>query len=333
MPDLAASFCAGFPRVEGRPLTDEERGVLTRALRQRRRRAWSWLVAMVVGWAGVSALVGLAPKMPGSGTVFPMLIIAAILATPILIVLARDDFRLARAMRKGLTSGRVHRFAGVLNPTVAVYDATATRLLAKKLLRLDTDGEQSIEILADAGLVWRVNDVRTRRWLAATLSEVAPTPDFAATAAEWVQPFTSPEGETTWWNQRALTEEEHGELRKHIASIFRPAPIWVIFNVYIIAGLVAGAWRTEPFPFFIWLAFAVWMDFRVARTIPHVLVLRRDLRVSAVAIVRAEAKGETGEERGPGAAELTAATEFLPYSRLIWSHDGEPAAWRRSRRG
>lgn len=53
--------------------------------------------------------------------------------------------------------------------------------------------------------------------------------------------------------------------------------------------------------------------------------LARDLRIGRIVIARKPVDKE-------GVAALSDATEFLPASKLVWTHAGLPAPWRKAQR-
>lgn len=324
-------YCAGLPLASERPLSEPETAELNRLLTRSRRRTILCLSALPIGWAAVTAAVSLAPSFTYSNVVIPVAIIAMIAATPILLLLARDGFRLAGAARRGLTAGRVQRFSGVLN-LATLFDSTAMALLSRRLLRDDPDGEQDVEVLVGANAVWTANGERPRRWLFAQIASVTKSPEFAATAAEWMEPMTDPDGTTTWWNRRSLSGAEQGELAAHMARARRAVVVYVLINAYFLVQAVLHAGRKEWALLAVYVAVCFWFGQRLRGMTSNLLRLRRDAALGAVAIVRTEDNEPTGEDPAETGPLLSAPTEFLPFSRLIWSHGGEAAPWRRSRR-
>lgn len=322
-------YCAGLPLDGERELTADERGVLERDRRLLRRRAWAFLVAPFLIYLPLLAVLATLAGDAAGDTVMIIGLVLLVAACPILILLARDAFRLARALRRGLASGRVQRFAGTLHPAVAAFDDAAARLVARRDLGPESDTEQTLDILADAMLVWQVNGKRPRRWTWAACAVVTDTPDYASTAAEWVRPWTDPDGETNWWNHRDMTGAEHKELRAHISGVGKRFLGGFLVNAYILAFFITGDWRESPWTFVPLLLFIAWADSRALANILAVFRVRRDICIGKVVIFRPGMEASGSEAEAPPGP----TTEFLPFSGLLWTHDGQPAPWRKAARG
>jgi hypothetical protein len=255
-------------------------------------------------WHGIVALVGWGLLLFG---------------LPLLILSARDNFQIARAIRAGLRSGRVLRFAA---PGGKPSDRPAPD-------DEDDDLVWSIELLADGGMTWRINDEPAPDLTLTTPTSVTNAPGYASIAAEWVRPWTAPGGETTWWNRRALSDAERVELRKHVKRAVLPYLFLPLITAYLGIGFFTGDWRDSPWTLIPAAALIAWVDATAIRMIPRVLRIRRDARAAMVVIFRpAGGDGVPAAEGEPG---LGPPTEVLPYSRLTWTHDGQPARWRKSR--
>jgi hypothetical protein len=252
----------------------------------------------------------------------------------LLILHARSALQRARALRHDAHEGVADRFEGPL-PMAAESEPTLRRLLKRGLLDLHTLEPQWIEVLACSGKVWRVNGHRPGGWVSAPCVEVAPTPEFAGIAAEWLSLENSNEEVRT--TQRDLSAPEVEELRRYARRLSRrrllPAALFA-------AWATAGLWSGPPIApggsgsdlfqmilvgllattaFVLYLALFRWffLSYR----------LGRDAQIGRVVIVRVPVPpDEETREAEPEHRVL----EFLPSSRGLWTTDGHPAPWRLS---
>jgi hypothetical protein len=322
-------YCAGLPFAGERPLTEDEVAMLRREGRRLRRRGWVIAFLLVMGllpaigvftelldtpWHDVAAVIGWVLLLAG---------------LPLMILRARDAFRLARAMRVGSRLGRALCFAAPERRGSQWPEAEAAR--PPTAMGGKDEALWSLEILSGSGLLWRMNERPSSHSTLVTPTEVTNAPDFASTAAQWVRPWTEPDGETTWWNRRALSDAEHGELRKHVRRAIRPYFYLPLLTAYVSIGFFTGDWRESPWTSIPMWAVIAWADGCAIRVFPRVLRIRRDARSAMVIIFRPE--DAAAAAAAPGSPALGPATEVLPFSRLPWTHDGQPAAWRKSRGG
>src|SRR5207244_1975476 len=99
-------------------------------------------------------------------------------------------------------------------------------LVRRGLVARESEEPQWIEVLPASGLIWRVNGVRPKRWLAVTPVNVAPTPELSRIAAEWVQPLPTSDEVQLYYNQRPMSPAEMEELGRYRRRlILRPLPI------------------------------------------------------------------------------------------------------------
>lgn len=303
----------GLPLVGERELTGEERTALRKMARRGR---WTGCLLALVAPTGF--LLGMAALSLVAETwwtkAVSILLFVAGLAIAFVILQSRDNLRAARAMRASLKTGRVQQFGKAEAPPLAFEEWSEDDESGEDEVEEPTT---SIEILAAGGLLWRVNGRPPFRYRPVETTAVPNPPDFAATAAEWMQPWTDPHGTTTWWNERDLSTAERAELRRHTRRAALPYIFLPFLTAYVGIGYFAGDLRESLFTSLWMLAFVGWADYRAVRALPHALRVRRDAKLGKVAIFRAEA------EHGP-------VTEFLPFSRLVWTQDGHPAAWRRT---
>ncbi|MCC2672887.1 MAG: hypothetical protein K0Q72_5359 [Armatimonadetes bacterium] len=315
------AWCAGFPQSGQRQLEYPELQEVTRQATRFTRQAWGSLAAgpglfaLLLVALGISALSG---RVPGW---LSMLLVLDFLYTPLGVMLGRDWLLRAAALRKDAAEGWVRQYAGHLNPADPP-DEIRARLLRRQFLDSDPRPQQWFEVLPHSCRVWTANGRRAATWISAPPNLVAVVPDYAATAAEWVEPATHAGGEGMHVNMRELSPTEIQELDRHRRRlVLRPLVPALLFTLWATMPLAMGTAGDYPFGLFVVGGFAVWSWLSFSRVVALAGRVKRDLEGGRVVIVRRET---------PGAEALSAAEEFLPESGLPWSAGERPASWRMS---
>ncbi|HEY3267760.1 MAG TPA: hypothetical protein VGM37_12590 [Armatimonadota bacterium] len=309
--------------VERRPFGADETRRVEASMARYRRNGRRFVAAAIAAPASCVVGLALAPDDSRFATVLFVLLIAWGLLLPAWLLLIRDSFRAARGLGRDLAAGEVLCFAGIV-PECLMGDVGVLPLVKKRLLRRDAE-PQTLEILAASHAVWLANGQTPSAWVTVPVTGVAETPAYAAIAAEWVKPLTPAEDETLFANARDMTADECAELMNHARSNLRLAGLLALLVNY---GLTArgislyasGSHAVGIGCVLLAAALHVYV-FRVLRT---GLRLRRDARQGRLAIFRASVEPE--EEGGDA---LSPPVEILPASRIIWTEDGVPSAWRK----
>lgn len=193
-----------------------------------------------------------------------------------------------------------------------------------------------LELLPRSGLTWSVNGVRARYTSLArrlAVAEVADIPAFASIAAEWVEPFRTPNGETIHVGQRELSLPELGELRRLRTFLTaRPAGVGAVLTAWTL-----GAWffhlTTGGYPvghnrvvLLLLVAAAGVADLHAWRVLRLAARLSADVRGGRVGILRKPRQELKSVLDTPPL--LSDAVEVLPTSGLAWTEAGRPARWR-----
>jgi hypothetical protein len=217
----------------------------------------------------------------------------------------------------------------------AESEPTLRRLLKRGLLDARTLEPQWIEVLTCSGKVWRVNGQRPGSWVSAACVEVAPTPEFAGIAAEWLSLEDGEDDVRT--SQRDLSAPEVDELRRYSRRLARRRLLpTTLFAAWATAGLWSGQPNSPAVPgsdlpqallvsliatiaFVLYLALFRWfyLSYR----------LGRDAQIGRVVIVRVPVPADDEDRQAEPEHRVL---EFLPSSRGLWTSDGRPAPWRLS---
>lgn len=313
------AWCAGFAQSGRRELTPAELTELRGLAGQLTGQAWA---AAVVGPGvflalllamGISALLG---GVPGW---LVALLLCSLLFAPLGFMLSRDWFFRAAALRLDAEAGWALQFTGPVD-VASGPDETREMLVRRRLLTLNPQITQGLELLPASQLVWTVNGRRTGGLIRAKSNVVAQVPEYAAMAAQWVEPAKQPGSEGMHINFRDLSTAERQELQRHWKKLLmRPLASALLLTVWAGVAMIMGTWKDSSFGLALVGGFAVWSWIGVYRILTLAGKVRRDATAGRVVIVR--------RALAPG-QELSPAEEYLPQSGIPWSAGERPAPWR-----
>lgn len=338
----AAADGTGLRRAGQRPLAPEERRVVRGQAR--------WLAAAFAGtalgfWVVLFVALGTAAFIPeAQGLARGVAILATLLlaaGTIGLMLAARHLLRESRALTRDARRGSVQRYEGVPLPSGPTALRRPLRPAARRP-KADSEVPSWFEVLPHSGLLWQAGHLPEaeplRRWarlLPPEPIEVAATPAFAATAAEWTEAVPGSAAPLRL-GQRELAEDERRELRQQRRRALRsrlavilPLDLW--FAAVLGFGLRAGppphesggAFRHDALSF-LWLtALTVLANVALVRVLRAARALAQDAQNGRVAILRYPLQAE-----GDAETERWVTVELLPVSDAVWTIDGEPASWR-----
>jgi hypothetical protein len=298
------TWCEGLPRTAIRPLADDERIAIRRLAA---RALWQFALGLAIVPAMILALMasisiaGPLSKLTGiTGFLTALSPVAAIL-------IARDAWRRRAALLTDLRSGEIWVFERLDGQPGAPFG------------RLDT--------LPASQIAWLVDGHRPRKWTPAETTDVANTPEYASTAAEWVEPSDPADASSPRFNHREMAPAERDEIQRHVRRLrWSSTPVVVLMNVYAALRL-AGAFFTHTLPapwFVVWFAGTALVDVNLYRRCKIAARMTSDLNAGRIVIARVPVKdGQPGELSDP--------VEILPRSRTVWTQSGRPAGWRVAR--
>lgn len=316
---METAWCAGFSLTGRRELAPAEIADLDALAKRLGGQVW---VSALLG-PGVFLLLSFAAGIfavrGGVPNWLVALLLFALLFAPLGFILARDSFLRSRSLRQDIAGGSVQQFTGAVDPS-AGSDEIRERLVRRHMLTPDPRITQGLELLPASQLIWTVNGRRTQGWISAKSSVVARVPEYAAMAAQWVEPAQHPGGEGMHINFRDLSSAEREELQRHWKKLLlRPLGSALILSVWVGVALAMGIGQGSSFGTAMVGAFAVWSWFGVYRMLKIARTVRRDAAAGRVVIVR--------RALAPG-QELSPAEEYLPQSGIPWSAGERPAPWR-----
>jgi hypothetical protein len=303
-------WLAGLPMAGTRPLTDGERAVLKRMAR---RCLWTFILALFLSptlFLGI--LIGSAVfhiESLADSPAFSSILLLTFCSPAVAVLVARDASRKRKGIRGDLKDG-----------TVWVFERPAEQGISKFA---------RIEILPVSEVLWTLDGVPTTKWKRAVPGEASATPEYAATAAEWVAPAIPEDDRSPHFNDRELASAELVELRRHIRRIRWGSVPWAFG---LDAWLLLAWWsadfsatprhpvKPEPVAYFACLLALLWTLLAIAQW-RHAARLARDAAIGRAVIVRVPVTvGDT--------TTLSDVMEYLPVSRVDWSIAGKPARWR-----
>ena len=306
-------WCVGLPLESRRPLTPEECAELHH---ESRRDQWRGIAAIVLIpvmsfafmlMGALTSLLSIPDELSGG-----VALIAGFILLPIAILKANDWFGARKLARRDLKAGTVSRFVGSIGLLI---------------------GPQVIEVLDGSDRLWRRNLSLVKQSTILPRTEAAATPDFAAIAAEWVQPLAPGQPDAPYVSDREMTGTEQTELNGIIRRLRWDRWVWLVaMNLLVVVILIGAADAGRgPDPnsvVFVVLLFGstAYGDYRWLRRLQLASSLTRDLRVGRILIARMPLPPGSDETHAPA---LSAPEEFLPHSQALWTVDGLPAPWRR----
>ena len=324
-------WCAGLPFTGERPLSDREQSELL-ALQARLTRLSRFVGLCALPTFGVVALLAqslhIRPVLLALDTDIsrPPGILTTLTAALVIVELwlSYRFNRHATALKKDIACGTALTYCGVLSERSRM-EPTQQRLLASGMLTTDPDLTQSIELLTESHILWRVNGAPIKHTVKPALTEVAPLPQYASIAAQWLEPVSRHKQAILYGGRRELSEEEKKELKRFVRRlVVRPATSSLPVSCLSLA-LATEMYRDHPIDTdtVFWI-FVIGGVFNIALYLFQISQAKRfmsDLQVGYVGIRRVETLGAD--------AHTEPDIEFLPTTGMLWTRSGEPAAWRR----
>lgn len=331
--------CAGLPYLRDEPLDPSARQCLVRRGRRQYMLAFLYALTLPVLFLPEVAALVVRGDREGMGwtaflTVYFLFWSLAVL--PVLLVLVPNALRRGRILRRGGRAGYVRRFAGTVNWNDST-DLDLARLVRAGLVQPGID-EATVDLHPRDDFVYAVDGVVLSRWIPieATLTASRPeAPLELDVPASWM-----PEGARVPMERRRLTSAEKDEIQGY-ARVLKRATRLILMTLLLLPLLAVGATALERFGIDPRLAVAAMAIAGGLIALRHILRIRRQFRLFAqdvdlgwVIIVRPRDTARRAPT--PGNADAidslrVVTTEFLPVSGAVWTVDGRPAGWRRSR--
>ncbi len=318
MPEITTTtrWLFDWPQEDCLPLTPEELSTLRRQCFH--EKIIGYFLAVI---SPLMFLIGLtllaAPDIIGlSSRSMPFFLLAffSLSVTPILF--ANECLRRAKMAKKDLHAGVKCLFAGILSSEMIQSPVIETLMNCGMLQPINS--EQSIEVLA-SGRIWRVNRRAFSHRLSVTITEPADVPEIAHIAAQWLDPFQTPQGETVNAGRRELSKDEIDELRR-LTRLMWQRGVWpaVLLSAWFLPlafySVSAGNMPPESGMFLLLTASTVASYISLILRVMIAYKIKQDIALGLVVIVA----GPVGTLKGHPFSDLgeEQVVEFLPLSRF-----------------
>jgi len=343
----ARETCLGFPFMDERAITDEERAALQLEAKQSMQRGFAWgcgapilfylildVVILLIVYFD-SALKGDPNNLKNHPAVVVGITGAFIVAIAYFLVRAKNKYLLRKAAKADLEKGQIKRYQGFppgfsLNET-APQDTKSTRQPKLFGIAISTDQPITLEVFSASRRLYRVNGEPPKRKILLPEERTAPQPVEAQTAAKWVEPARIISGNTLDISQsgrRQLSAEEKVELENRAKTAWRrPAFGAFFFTIYLIGLLwidrAQGTISNPGFAEYFFIAATIWVDYIFIKTLWWSWRLMEDVKIGEVLITREPDQTSNGKIIKKGNV-----VEWLTISKQGWSINGQPAPWR-----
>ena len=328
-PPDTEKWCIGLRHNGQRPQSTEDHDYLIARKKQEMHRFQTYLMlglAFAVLWLAESLID---PSESARGRPFSQLFFF------ISSFLFLFSFITLRSARKLLLN--IRRIQGdIRGGILEIYEGMAedlsvsNRAILEWVKLLPAGTPVVMERFRESGLVYRMNGTLFYCPVPLPCAQVARTPDYAAIAAEWVEPLAHERKDLAYINQRAMSQMERTELtRWSMQLILRPLIMSLVLDFWAAFIYWAHGGHVEKIdPFILYLALlllAGWWSATLFQRISAAWRFYEDLRVGQVMIARMADPEHTSSD---GTPILLAPQEFLPISRVLWTKNGHPAPWR-----
>jgi len=338
------TWALGLPLESTRRLTDQELGALRNAVKHYRLNTFLLWLAYSLAWA---AVIFIASRVDPNNSVAQSVLSAMaiplfIIGLPTIILLTKDWLRRVRLLAGDVKNGHIHRFTGPITDDSA-DDPAYPKLAQHRLIPINA----IVDVLAASGRIWNINGVTLRQWIEVYVADVAAVPQIGDTTIQWLPtPDTS---ENTRVGKRRLTDAEKEELTHHARHSWTPYLSWVIgFSIWLsmpIAMIIMQGHLDQPL-YYVQMAIvsiltlgAYVLLFDGLSTARRFGRDRDEGELAVLEVKNVQGQMVNDEIAGdqwdgyPMAMATDAGVhrrEILSHTSLLWSTDGQPAAWRKT---
>jgi hypothetical protein len=326
--------------LEGRvPFSDEEVRIL-------RRQAWMYrligiplvilLPIFLIG--GIILLVEVLDQI--TGWLLPVIMLAYIGVVALILLFAGQSLERAKRLFEDIRSGEMLRFTG----TLTWDDVDEVDQVSRQWLRFHARGwcvlapgeVESLTVLAASKRLLMVHGHRLPGWWSVELVSTSDTPEFAATAAQWLEPVGEIEGQVIHGNHRELSQTERDELRMYAFRLWW-GRFWYTLLISIWSGILLyfafqqdGQLRWDkPIGFYLLLLLAVSSNLAFFYHVVLAIRIAIDRARGEVLILNLADLINVSTRAVPSDISPDDTFEWLPTARMVWTVNGKPAPWRR----
>jgi hypothetical protein len=253
---------------------------------------------------------------------------------PAMGLVARDGWKIARRLRRDLARNEVERFKGAAG-VVDYPDPVFEQMVKATGVEIDGKTEHEVELLAESGLLFRLDSREIPGLLQPNIASVARQSAQAARQHEWVHrqrthattdaAYRHDRGDhEVIEKRRTLDTDELTELRLHAERLWK-TPVAVLGLVAYV-GMGTLMWRAGGGDWFGRFGVVFAMASALAtlhvmwflRRVRMAVRLRRDLESAEVVVFHVTNEDDDGYD----------TTEVLPHSGRVWAVNDVPSEWR-----
>lgn len=326
------AFCAGLPCVEEPTFQPRERERVRKLRLMALRKTGLYLLFAIVPPFALGFMSQL-PLFLVEGAVKSVIITLgglSLIALPLWLILAWSALRKARAYSRDLAEGRLMRFLGSISSFDSLsLDPDLALLTRRGVIQPEPGEEQDLVVLPHASEPLHANGRWVPPGIVVRVERVAVPPE---------QPFKMPLPQDVHADvndavavaRRRLTELEVAELSRHARALKQPGQVFWLLTA--IAAFALSSWHEQdwvfpPKPISLVLAVVAWGFAGIAslKRVRLANLLAQDAALGWVVTVDSRAL-----HRDQDQSELPArGVETLLHSRMDWTVNRRPAAWRR----
>jgi len=323
--------CLGLPFVEERPISVEERAALQREARQSLGRSCAWGCSTpFVFFIFLCIMTSVFPSNNDATNlqISPGMIvmILGLAAGAAFFLLAYDRYKLRKIAKQDLRDGNIKCYQGFLPRDQLGVSGYRRRLTAAKLAGVDVSVFEPItlEVFCDSRRLWMVNGTHVNKVVRVPEGHTAFQPGQAQIFTQNTVGFSQNE-------RRELSQKETYEIRRRSKTAWQEPGLVALFFTIFWGALAIWQWHIcshthsqwNAYLFVIFIALIIWFNFDFAEAAWESWRLSKDAKHGIVVITRLpdEVNGEEVLRKGN-------VVEWLPYSNLNWTINGEPAQWR-----
>lgn len=339
-------WCAGFPLFFVRAMQAEDREAIHQKINKFRRRAWKFsifygVLTYLFCWRAISTADDSSSDFQ---QLYPLLLGLMILLLIAILAIVADLWLHIRRLTHDLDQGIVKRYGGF--PAMSSHiDQSFYRLQRARLAPEHPYAGWWFEVLPSSRYVFQTSQGPVKRWIEVRTADVAETPSFARIAAQWLNPAARKDNQTLMRGERDLSQEEREEVLLQAKTRWkRPllgAIFWPINLIFILSSVSPEARNNSMIPQLVFSAVAVGALYRFVNGFYDARKLYLDAKTNRVVILQTRISvlveadsGQVVEEPTESSQERTlegTLLEVLPHSKWVWTQNGWPAVWRRTK--
>jgi hypothetical protein len=315
----------GLKFKEKRPFTPEESTEIKRKINKFRIVTWLWIIGYPIGLF----LIFLIGNGESSQYRILNIIISIVIIIYIMIVLALvilrsiENLKVIKCLKKDYESGLIEKYEVMTSSTALSNNNFVGGIEVKKY----------IEVIPEAGLVFRLDGGRPAKTILVEIAKVAKSAENILRVPLQEGFYSLEPNKFYEYNQRHMTNDEIEEIKTKIKAIKRISSggwLYYGFVAFLILCAILSIFLvgiTSFYKKYLPMFFAVTaMTYFGIRTIIRkwrfAKWLEKNIEMGIIIIATKKKSSE------PTSEPMNEAVEFLPIANIDWTLDGKPSDWR-----